>query len=186
MREPAEREEIKKNKILEQCFNCIVEYGIEKTSIRVFSEATGMTTSSLYYWFKDKDEIVLDATEYGIIVIADAFFENAMEHIFKIDEVCNGLQELSKRYQAYLKTIFQIVASPQYGDRITELSKSITVLYDTYAKKMVSQLDIPYSDARTIVDLFISSIMDCTLWNEWDKLSRELEFLLSLILNKPV
>lgn len=181
MREPIEREEIKKNVILEQCFNCIVNHGIEKTSIRAFSEATGMTASSLYYWFRDKDEIVLDSTEYGIKVIANVFFEHAMEHIFKIHEVSHVLQEIAKQYQSYLKTIFQIVASPQYGDKITQLSKNITVLYDTYAKKMVSQLDLSYSNARTIVDLFISSIMDCTLWNEWDKLSRELELLLSLV-----
>lgn len=49
---------------------------------------------------------------------------------------------------------------------------------------MVSQLGLSYSNARTIVDLFISSIMDCTLWNEWEKLSRELEFLLLLVVNK--
>lgn len=184
MREPTKCEEIKKNVILKQCFECIVEYGIEKVSIKAFSKATGMTASSLYYWFKDKNEIVLDSTEYGIKVITDVFFEHAMEHILRIDEISQEFQELAKHYQSYLKTIFQIVASPQYGDEVTQLSKHITVLYDTYAKKMVGKLGLSYSNARTIVDLFISSIMDCTLWNEWEKLSRELELLLSLVVNK--
>ena len=171
---------------MKQCFECIVEYGIEKVSIRAFSEATGMTASSLYYWFKDKNEIVLDSTEYGIKVIADVFFEHAMDRISRFDEISQGFQKLARQYQSYLKTVCQIVASPQYGDKITQLSKNIAILYETYAKKMVSQLDLSYSNARTIVDLFISSIMDCTLWDEWEKLSRELELLLSLVANKGV
>ncbi len=182
MRSPSEKEEVQKELVLKKCFDCMVENGIEQTSIREFSKATGMTTSSLYYWFKDKDEIVLEATEYGIRVIVDEFFDYAMEHLKNIGDICNGLQEISKKNQPSMKTLFQVVASPKYGPQITLLSEHTTVLFDTYAKKLTSQLDISYTKLRTVVDLCISAIIDCVLWSEWDKLKSELEFLMSIIL----
>ena len=62
MRKPTERENVQKDNVLKKCFECLIETGIEGASIKDFSNATGMTASSLYYWFTDKDEIVLDAT----------------------------------------------------------------------------------------------------------------------------
>lgn len=85
-----------------------------------------------------------------------------------------------------MKTIFQVVASPKYGTKITEMSGHTTILFDTYAKKLTGQLRMPYVEIRTIVDLFISSFIDCVLWSEWDKLSRELELLMSLILQGQI
>ena len=171
MRDPSEKEEVHKESVLKKCFDCMVENGIEQASIREFSKATGMTTSSLYYWF----------TEYGIRVVVDEYFDCAMEHIASVSELCSGLQEISKKYQPYMKTIFQIVASPRYGTKITEVSEHTTVLFDTYAKKLTSHIDIPYDKVRIIVDLCISSVIDCVLWSEWDKLSRELELLMSTL-----
>jgi len=66
MRQSADKEEMQKDLLLEQCFNCLVSTGLEGVSIREFQNATGMTASSLYYWFSDKDEIVLDAVGFGI------------------------------------------------------------------------------------------------------------------------
>lgn len=65
--------------MLKKCFETLVETGIEGSSINNLSNATGMTSSSLYYWFKDKDEILLDATEYGLKKVLGALFAYAMK-----------------------------------------------------------------------------------------------------------
>lgn len=182
MRNPSEKEDVQREQVLERCFECLSKNGIEKTSIRDLSKATGMTTSSLYYWFKDKDEIVLDATEYGIRVIVDRLFEAVIENLDSVENMCMELYKLVKNYQLSMKTIFQVVASPKYGQKVAEMSEHTTILYDTCAKRLAGHLKTSYEKVRIIVDLFISSIIDCVLWGEWDKLSREMEFLLSILL----
>ena len=180
MRNPSEKEEIQKELVLKNCFECMVKNGIEETSIREFSKATGMTASSLYYWFNNKDEIVLEATEYGIRVIIDQFFDFAMQHVKNVEKMCFEIQEKAKNYQTSLKTVFQVVASPKYGLKMAEVSEHISILFDVYAKKISGQLDMPYAKARTMIDLFISAVEDGVLWGQWDKLSKEIEFLLSM------
>lgn len=178
MRKPAEREEIKKEVILKNCFECIIKHGIEKVSIRTFSEATGMTLSSLYYWFKDKDEIILDSTEYGIKEIVDKLFEYAMENVQDVKKMCEEFPKIVKKYENTLKAIFQIATSPQYGKKIIKLTDGFSGLYDIYAQKLSEQLSIPYDYTRQLVNLFISSIVDCVTWSEWEKLSMEIDMIL--------
>ena len=122
MRNPVERDEIQKDIVLKKCFDCLVETGIEGATIRDFSRVTGMTTSSLYYWFNDKDEIVLDATEFGIRMIVDTLFEYAIKHINNIKKMCDEFPEIAKKYSSALKVVFQIAASPTYGTQITKLT----------------------------------------------------------------
>lgn len=182
MREPAEREEIKKEIVLKKCFDCIVEMGIENASIRAFSDATGMTASSLYYWFKDKDEIVLNATAYGVREIVDKLFDYAMKNLENVEKMCTELPTIVQKYEKVLKAVFQIATSPQYGKEIISVTTGFEGLYDIYALKLSEQLNKPYDDVRALVNLFISAIVDCTVWSEWDKLKKEMEFILRLLL----
>ena len=64
MRKPFERD-IKKE-ILSKCFGYLARKGLEKASIKNLCEETGISSGSIYYWFKDKDETVLDSAEYGL------------------------------------------------------------------------------------------------------------------------
>lgn len=71
--EKVERESCKE-KILRECFDCMAELGLEQITIRALCEATGLTASSLYYRFNDKDEIVFEAAFWGLETITKELF----------------------------------------------------------------------------------------------------------------
>lgn len=76
MKQASERK-FDRNEVLKKCFDCLVSNGLENTSIRSFSTASGLNSSSLYYWFHNKDEIVLAATLHGLKTIIDDLFTQA-------------------------------------------------------------------------------------------------------------
>ena len=103
MRTPTEREDVQKEEVLKKCFECIVETGIEGASIKEFSNATGMSSSSLYYWFKDKDEIVIDATCYGLKLVFERLLKKLMNYADKPDQLMEGFPKVLKEHNSYLK-----------------------------------------------------------------------------------
>lgn len=121
MREPAERE-IKKDVVLSKCFECLTEKGIESTTIKDFSEATGMVASSIYYWFEDKDEIVLDAVKWVLDENVKILFDYAFEHTDDLMQLCQGIKVLVQNTKRQFKLIFQIATSPQYGEQVRKYS----------------------------------------------------------------
>lgn len=181
MRKPADGE-LRKEEILGKCFKILVSRGLEQISIRDFTNATGLPSSSLYYWFRDKDEIILDATEYGMNSIISLLFKYASSHINNIKDMCEGFPKLIKEHSAELKIIIQMATSPMYGSSAVEMSEKFANFYDEYAIELSKQLSQPKEKIRIIIDLFVSSIIDGVIWDDWDKLSSEIDFLLNMFI----
>ena len=180
MREPAERE-IQKDIVLKKCFECLVEKGIESITTRDFTKATGLQSSSLYYWFEDKDEIILDATNFGISYVVDDIFDYAMHHLNNIPKFAKEFPEFAQEYKLQLKTIIQVTTSRKYGERIKETFSYTGALYDKCADELSSLLGIDYKKVRMIIDLFVSTMIDYVIWEEKEKFREELSFIFSFL-----
>lgn len=182
MREPTGHES-QKEEVLQKCFECLVSVGLENVSIRAFTKATGLNSSSLYYWFSDKAEIVLDATEYGLNKIITCLFNYATKNIDDIEMMCKGFPNVVKEYSSQLRLIFQVATSPQYGKRAVEFSNHFAAFYDKFAEELSKKLTTDYDTIRHWVDLFVSAVVDCIIWNEWEKFIRGIDFLLRIIIS---
>ena len=182
MRNPTDRT-IQKETILKKCFDCLVKTGLEKVSMRDFSKESGLTSSSLYYWFRDKDEIILDATDYGINFLITELFDYAFKNIENVEKMCNGFPKMIIKHSAELKLMIQMATSPQYGKQTIEMSEKFSVYYDKCANEISSIVNVPYDKIRKLIDLFVSSVIDCVVWDDWEKLSEEIDLILKLMLH---
>ena len=172
MREPTERD-VNKKEILLKCFKCLTKIGVEQVTTRTFSDETGMATSSLYYWFKDKDEIIVDAAEFGLQYIVEKLFRYALDNINDVKNLCNEFYKIADKYKMELSLIFQIVNSPKYGERIRKHGGGFSRIYNEYTNKLAEAMKVNCSDIEGVVDLFISSITYYVIWENKDKLLRE-------------
>ena len=184
MRNPTDRT-IQKEVILKKCFDCLVQTGLEKVSMRDFSRESGLTSSSLYYWFRDKDEIILDATDYGVNLIVSELFDYAFRNIQDVEKMCSGFPQVIIKHSSELKTMIQMATSPQYGKQTVEMSEKFSVYYDMCANEIFNIVDTPYDQIRKLIDLFVSAVIDCVVWDDWNKLSEEINLILKLMLNQP-
>ena len=168
----------KREEILKVCFKCMVENGIEQTSIRYFSDATGMSASNLYYWFKDKDEIVKGAAQWGLNSHVNDLFNYAFEHTGNLDELCEGLVELLQIKKFDFRLIFQIATSPRYGEYMRELAKNLPQVYEKYTETLAERMNVDAIDLFPYVNLFISCIVDNLIWERWECLAMEMKCIL--------
>ena len=182
MREPTERENIQKEDILGKCLECLVEKGLEGATIKELSESTGMTASSLYYWFSDKEEIVLDVVEYGVKVILEDLFEYVSKPTHDINEVCRNFPEVIQKHNSSLRAVFQVASSPKYGQQIIELSGKIIKKYSSYADELSNRYRISPEKLCKTVDMLISVVTGCIVWQDWDKLPEMLNCIFKHIL----
>ena len=180
MRNPAERE-IKKDIVLQQCFECLTEKGIESITIKDFSAATGMAMSSIYYWFDDKDEIVLDAVEWGLHKNIDEIFDYAFKHTDDLIQLCNGIKKLAQKNKKYFRLIFQITTSPRYGESVREFSSKLEYEYKRYTETLAEKLNMNFDKLYPFVNLFISVFVDCVMWDSWKKFDMEIQTILKSI-----
>lgn len=180
MREPTERD-VKKDIVLEKCFNCMAQKGIEGISVKDFSKSTGMSASSLYYWFKDKDEIVLDSVRWGLDKNVNAIFDYAFKHTDDLSELSKGIMNIAQEQKLEFRLIFQIATSPQYGEKIRQLADELDNLYLKYTEVLASKLNIDADELYPYVNLVVSVFIDCVIWEDWAKLEREMNIIVGLM-----
>lgn len=183
MREPTERD-VKKDIVLEKCFNCMTQKGIEGISVKDFSDATGMSASSLYYWFEDKDEIVLDAVRWGLESNVNGIFDFAFKHTNDLEKLCKEIVKIAQEKKCEFRLIFQVATSPQYGEHIRQIADNLNFVYTKYTEVLSEKVKIPFEKLFPLVNFVVSSFVDCVIWEEWKKLDEALKCIVEMAMTQ--
>ena len=81
----------KKNEIMEKCFECYAEHGLGAVGIKGLAKACGCTSASLYTYFADLDDLIVQSTAYCMSKVEDDFMAKApanTEDVWRfIDEI---------------------------------------------------------------------------------------------------
>lgn len=178
---PSSDKKFDRIEVLTKCFNCLVENGLEKTTTRSLSLATGLNPSSLYYWFKDKDAIVVEATVCGLNTIEDDLFTRAYDYLNDLDTLFKKFPQAILKYKSQLRLIYQVLMSPLYGDSLRTITPEITLAYNSYAKVLADRLGCDYEKFYPYVQMFISVATNYILWEDEAKAEAQYEMLYRLV-----
>jgi AcrR family transcriptional regulator len=88
-----------KAKILGAARELFLSVGFEKTSIRSIAELIEYSPSTIYLYFKDKDEL--------LFALHTEAFEGLMQHFMQVSEVTDPIEKLVKLGDEYLAFAFE-------------------------------------------------------------------------------
>lgn len=170
-----------KSELSARIFPYLVERGLENITIREVCRGTGIVQGTLYYWFKDKTGIVCEAVQYGLKTVTDEIFEYVFASLNDLKGFfANCLDEISK-YKKELRFIYQLAASPVYGEKIRKTGKDFNFIYDKYTHRLSLLFDCDEQTLKPLVYLFISAVLDYVIWDEKEKSQLELNFIYSAL-----
>lgn len=156
----------KKNEIMEKCFKCLVDNGLEKTTTRIISNYTGLTSSSLYYWFDDKDRLILESTRYGLDQIIEEMFTVVYTYLCDLSSIFDKVIECAKTHRRELRFIYQVATSPIYGEELRELAVTVPEAIDSFSIVLAERLNCEQEKLRRVVHLTISVILNDIVWEK--------------------
>lgn len=167
--------------VLDTLFTYLVRQGLENASIREICKGTGIAQGSLYYWFPDKTSIICEATEHGLRKITDEIFKYVYSSVDNLPNFFENCLDKISEYQKELRFIYQMVASPQYGERIRKDSKYFKSMYDKYAEMLAKKLHYDVAKVKPIVYLLVSAILDYAVWDNRENSKTEIDFIYSIM-----
>jgi len=170
--------------MLEASFNYLCKNGLENVSIRELCKDTGISMGSIYYWFDGKEELILDAAEYGLNKVVGEIFDYAIKNMFDFGNDIDIFLSHLLKYKKPLRFVYQLASSPQYGDKIREKSVSWSDLYDRYESELSSTERCEMKDLRPIIYLYLSSVVDYVVWEDHESIKVRLEYVSKLFTEK--
>lgn len=121
--------------ILDACANVFYEKGIEKATMRNFSEAIGYSPATIYQSFKDKREIVKNCLYFCTDQRNELISEILRSNIDTPANLLLSLREKKAEIMRWSVVILRIITSPYYQEMQKEINTISTSATENYEKE---------------------------------------------------
>ena len=172
------------DEILALSFKYMTEHGLENTSIRDLANETGMSLGSIYYWFEDKDDFIINSVKFGLMKSSAKIFTEASERINDFENFITRVMAVVKSEQQSLRLVYQAATSPTFGDRIRKNAEPLNNTYAEYIQLVSKSIGAPFEEIRPLVFMFIATILDYVVWDDYEFSKSQLEYIYKIFLSK--
>lgn len=168
----------KQEALMEKCFDCFAEYGLQGTGVRALAKHCGCTTNMLYTYFENLDDLIIQSTEYCMTKVEDEFMERApidIEDLWRfVDEIPYWTAEKhGKKY----RLMYQVYTHPKYRQYGQKFFKGVDERYTEYAKSLEGKLGIPYEKLTSLIFILIRACVHYALFEDKFYLKSQIDIL---------
>lgn len=168
----------KKNEIMGKCFNGFAELGLHGTGLRAIADYCGYSTSVIYTYFKNLDDLIIQSTEYCMSRVEDDFMKMAPADA---DDVWRFIEEIpywtAKKHGKKYRLMYQIYTHPRYLEYGRKFFAGVDERYTEYAKLLESRIGIPYQKLTGLIFIFIRACVHYALFEDEFYLKSQTEVL---------
>lgn len=168
----------KKAEIMERCFNGFAELGLHGTGLRRIVSHCGYSTSVVYTYFEDLDDLIVQSTEYCMSKVEEDFMAKAptdVEGMWRfIDEVPHWTLE---NHGAKYRLMYQVYTHPKYRQYGQKFFAGVDKRYTEYAKLLEPKLGIPHQKLTPLIFLLIRACVHYALFEDEFYLKAQIDIL---------
>lgn len=168
----------KKEELMIKCFECYSEHGLNSIGIKGLAKACGISSGSLYTYFSDLDDLIIQSTDFCMTKVEDDFLKRAPKSISEvtkfIDETPYWTAEFhGKKY----RLMYQVYTHPKYVEHGKKFFEGVNRRYRQYAMDLEGVLNIPHDVLMPLIFMFIRACVHYALFEDEYYLKMQLTLL---------
>ena len=168
----------KKIEIMEKCFDCYVENGLTVVGVKAIADACGCNVASLYQYFDNLDDLIIQSTEYCMSKVEDEFMAKAptdAEDLWRfIDEIPYWT---AKNHGKKYRLMYQVYTHPKYREYGQKFFAGVDERYTEYAKSLEGKIGIPCEKITPLIFFLIRACVHYALFDDEFYMKSQIEAL---------
>ena len=164
MRSPVYRD--MEEEMLEKVYHYLLENGLDHFSMREFCKSTGISMGSTYYWFRNKEQMIAEAAEYGLSKLAEHIFGEVFEQMEHLDTFFSNILERMEYAKPQLRLLARLATSPVYGERMRKAATLLDSSYISYINEIANRIGCETEAVAPLVYLCVSVLVDYSIWED--------------------
>ncbi|PKQ62984.1 hypothetical protein BZG01_16505 [Labilibaculum manganireducens] len=161
-----DKDEIAKNEIISEAQKLFQQYGLKKTTMDEIASACGKAKSTLYYYFKSKEDVFDAVINLELITLRQIVKNKVSLQKSMLDKISTYIVEFHKEvirranlYRIIKQNYFAEIAAKKYFSKMIEFEKSYIIRiiedgYDLGEYNMVERSDIEWVAEMTLVSFY--------------------------------
>ena len=168
----------KKIAIMEKCFDCYAEHGLNGTGVKMLADACGCTQGNLYAYFKNLDELIIESTAYCMSKVEEDFMEKAPKDP---KDAMRFIEEIpywtAKKHGKKYRLMYQIYTHPKYIEHGKRFFEGVNERYTEYAKLLEPKIGIPYTVITSLIFIFVRACVHYAMFEDEYYLKAQMDVL---------
>ena len=168
----------KKIEIMEKCFDCYVENGLTVVGVKAIADACGCNVASLYQYFDNLDDLIIQSTEYCMSKVEDEFMAKAptdVEDLWRfIDEIPYWT---AKNHGKKYRLMYQVYTHPKYREYGKKFFAGVDERYTEYAQSLEGKIGIPCEKITPLIFILIRACVHYALFEDEFYMKSQIEAL---------
>lgn len=157
----------RKTELMEKCYECFAENGLSSVGIRALGKYCGCNSATIYTYFKDLDDLIVQSTEHCMSKVEDDFMAKASQNVEDlwrfIDEIPYWTAEKhGKKY----RLMYQVYTHPKYIEYSKQFFQGVNKRYTEYSKLLESKIGIPYDITTPLIFILIRACVHYALFED--------------------
>ncbi len=168
----------KKIELMEKCFECFAENGLHGVGIRALAQHCGCNSATLYTYFEDLDDLIIQSTEHCMSKVEFDFLEKAP---VSTDDLARFIDEIpywtAKMHGKRYRLMYQVYTHPKYFEYGKKFFEGVNKRYTEYAKLLEHKIGIPHDITTPLIFIFIRACVHFALFEDEFYLQTQLKAL---------
>ena len=168
----------KKQEIMEKCFACYAENGLNGTGIKALAKACGFTQANLYGYFENLDDLIIQSTAYCMAKVEDDFMNKAPTDA---GDVMRFIEEIpywtAREHGKKYRLMYQVYTHPKYIEHGKKFFQGVNERYTEYARQLEPKLGIPYTTITPLIFIFVRACVHYAMFEDEYYLKAQMEVL---------
>lgn len=173
-----EKYNAKKIELMEKCFECYAENGLNGTGVQALANACGCNPASFYQYFENLDDLIVQSTAHCMAQVEDDFMMKAptdtTELMKFIDEIPYWT---AKQHGKKYRLMYQVYTHPKYIEHGKKFFEGVGERYAEYARSLEPKLGIPGETLTPLIFILIRACVHYALFEDEYYLKSQLRVL---------
>ena len=173
-----EQFQAKKIELMEKCYECYAENGLNSVGIRGLAKACNTNPSVLYTYFDDLDDLIVQSTAYCMSKVEDDFMKESPKDA---EDVMRFIEEIpywtARKHGKKYRLMYQVYTHPKYIEHGKSFFEGVNERYTEYAKQLEPKIGIPYNILTPLIFIFVRASVHYALFGDEYYMKSQMEVL---------
>lgn len=162
-----EARQAKRTNMMETCFACYEKAGLTGVGVKAIAEACGCNVATLYQYFDNLDDLIIQSTAHCMAKVEDEFMERAPADPA---DVARFVEEIpywtAKEHGSKYRLMYQVYTHPKYAEHGKRFFEGVTRRYTEYARQLEPKIGIPYTIITPLIFIFVRACVHYALFGD--------------------
>ena len=168
----------RKVEMMEKCFACYADNGLTAVGVKTIAEACGCNPASLYQYFENLDDLIIQSTAYCMAKVEDDFMAKAPTNP---KDVMRFIEEIpywtAEKHGKKYRLMYQVYTQPKYMEYGKRFFEGVNERYTEYARQLEPKIGIPYTVITPLIFIFVRACVHYAMFEDEYYLKSQMEVL---------